>query len=112
MADEISKKIKCKFYIAAGKNDLNLINKFKNSKVGKNSFSFENLNIKESLKYISNCDLYIGNDTGWAYIYRFKSESSNNFCDSPILAYGRYSNKMITVEPEGEENSTHTRYFG
>ena len=28
------------------------------------------------------------------------------FCDSPILAYGRYSNKMITVEPEGEENST------
>ncbi len=107
LADEISKKIKCKFYIAAGKNDLNLINKFKNSKVGKNSFSFENLNIKESLKYISNCDLYIGNDTGWAHIsIALKVKALTIFCDSPILAYGRYSNKMITVEPEGEENST------
>ena len=28
------------------------------------------------------------------------------FCDSPVLAYGRYSNKMFTIEPEGEKDTT------
>ena len=28
------------------------------------------------------------------------------FCDSPVLAYGRYSSRMITVEPEGEKDTT------
>ena len=26
--------------------------------------------------------------------------------DSPILSYGRYSSRMVTVEPEGEKDST------
>ena len=64
LAEKINKKIKCKFYIAGGKNDIDLINKFKNSSVGKNSLSFEKMNIKETLQYIANCNLYIGNDTG------------------------------------------------
>ena len=107
LAEEIEKKIKCKFYIAGGENDINLINKFRNSNVGKNSFSFEKLNIKEALKYISNCDLYIGNDTGWAHIsVALKVKALTIFCDSPVLAYGRYSGKMFTVEPEGERDTT------
>ncbi len=109
LAEELSKKVKCKFYIAGGKKDTDLINKFKQSQVGKNSFSFENLNIKETLQKISDCNLYIGNDTGWAHIsVALKVKSITIFCDSPVLAYGRYSNKMITIEPEGEfETTTH-----
>ena len=26
--------------------------------------------------------------------------------DSPVMAYGRYSSRMITIEPEGENDST------
>ncbi len=107
LAEEIEKKIKCKFYIAGGKNDVDIIKEFKNSSVGKNSFSFEKLNIKETLEYISNCDLYIGNDTGWAHIsVALNVKAITIFCDSPVLAYGRYSKRMITIEPEGENDTT------
>jgi heptosyltransferase-2 len=107
LAEEIAKKIKCKFYIAGGEKDLDLINKFKNSKKRKNCVSFEKLSIKETLPIIKNCDLYIGNDTGWAHIaVALKVRALTLFMDSPVMAYGRYSSRMVTVEPEGEKNST------
>ena len=65
------------------------------------------LNIRETLDYISNCDLYIGNDTGWAHIsVALNVKALTIFCDSPILAYGRYSKIMFTLEPEGEDGTT------
>ena len=107
LAEEMAKKTKCKFYIAGGEKDLDLINKFKNSDVGKNCVSFEKLSIKETLPIIKNCDLYIGNDTGWAHIaVALKIRALTLFMDSPVMAYGRYSSRMVTVEPEGEKNST------
>ena len=109
LAEKINKKIKCKFYIAGGKNDIDLINKFKNSSVGKDSLSFEKMNIKETLQYISDCDLYIGNDTGWAHIsVALNVKALTIFCDSPVSAYGSYSSKMFTVEPEGFAKGTTT----
>ena len=45
LAEKINEKIKCKFYLAGGKNDIDLINKFKNSSVGRDSLSFEKMNI-------------------------------------------------------------------
>ena len=102
LAEKINKKIRCKFYIAGGKNDIDLINKFKNSSVGKDSLSFEKMNIKETLQYISDCDLYIGNDTGGAHIsVALNVKALTIFCDSPVSAYGSYSSRMFTVEPEG-----------
>ena len=109
LAEKINKKIKCKFYIAGGKNDIDLINKFKNSSVGKDSLSFEKMNIKETLQYISDCDLYIGNDTGWAHIsVALNVKAITIFCDSPVAAYGSYSSKMLTLEPEGIKKGTTT----
>ena len=107
LAEELASSAKCKFYIAGGKNDIELINKFKNSKVGKDSFSLENLSIKEALQNISDCNLYIGNDTGWSHIsVALKIKTLTIFCDSPVLAYGRYSARMSTIEPEGEMDTT------
>ena len=107
LAEKLNNKINCKFYIAGGESDIDLINKFKNSKIGKNSFSFEKLSIREALQYISKCNLYIGNDTGWAHIsVALKVKALTLFCDSPILAYGRYSQRMLTIEPEGEKDTT------
>ncbi len=109
LAQKIKNKIKCKFYIAGGKNDIDLINAFKNSTVGNNSLSFEKMNIKETLQHISNCNLYIGNDTGWAHISAaLKVKALTIFCDSPVAAYGSYSSKMITVEPVGIIKGTTT----
>jgi len=108
LGQEISKKMKCKFYIAAGPNDVDLINKFKDSDIGKNSISFEKLSIKETLPIIKNCDCYIGNDTGFAHIsVALKIKSLVIFADTPIKVYGRYAPAvMSTVEPEGEHEST------
>ena len=109
LAEKINSKIKCKFYIAGGENDIDLINKFKNSKVGKDSFSFEKMSIKETLQYILGCDLYIGNDTVWAHItVALKVKALTIFCASPVAAYGSYSSKMTTVEPEGVIKGTTT----
>ncbi len=107
LADQLSNKFKCKFYLAGGKQDIDLIKEFKNSTIGKNSISFEKSKISETLGNISDCDLYIGNDTGWAHIsVALGVKSLTIFCDSPVLAYGRYSKLMFTVEPEGEKDTT------
>ncbi len=107
LAEEIAKKTKCKFYIAGGEKDLDLINKFKNSDVGKNCVSFEKLSIKETLPIIKNMSLMVSNDTSWAHIaVALKVRALTLFMDSPVMAYGRYSSRMVTVEPEGEKDST------
>ena len=108
LAEEISKRIKCKFYLAGGKNDTDLINRFKNSVAGKNSISFEKMSIKETLPIIKNCNLYIGNDTGWGHIaVALKIKALMIFCDSPLV-YSSYSKLITTVEPEGIEKGKTT----
>ena len=107
LCQELKKNINCKFYIAAGRNDINLINELKNSDVGNNCVSFENLRIKETLPIIKNCDCYIGSDTGFAHLsVALGIKVITLFMDSPVMAYGRYSSRMITIEPEGENDST------
>ncbi len=107
LAEKINKKTKCKFYIAGGKNDINLINEFKNSEIKNNFMSFENLSIKQTLPLIKNMNLMISNDTSWSHIaVALKIKTLTLFMDSPVMAYGRYSSRMNTVEPEGEKDTT------
>tara|TARA_B100000029_G_scaffold501459_1_gene574871 strand:+ start:3467 stop:4387 length:921 start_codon:yes stop_codon:yes gene_type:complete len=107
LSKELTKNRKCKFYLAAGKNDIDLIKEFKNSDVGKNCESFEKLGIRETLQIIKNCDCYIGSDTGFAHIaVGLGIKALTLFMDSPVMAYGKYSSRMTVVEPEGEKNST------
>ena len=108
LAEEISKRIKCKFYLAGGKNDTDLINRFKNSVAAKNSISFEKMSIKETLPFIKNCNLCISNDTGWAHIaVALQVKTLMIFCDSPVV-YGSYSKRISIVEPEGIEKGKTT----
>ena len=99
----------CKFYIAAGKNDKDLIGKIFDSNIKDNCTSFKDLKIRETLPIIKNCDLYIGNDTGWLHI----SSALNIKClalfmDSPVQAYGKYSENIEIIVPEGETEETTT----
>ena len=109
LCEKIDKQIPSKFYIAAGKNDKELINEIFNSKIKNKCISFENLKINETMPIIKNCDLYIGNDTGWLHI----SSALNVKClalfmDSPVQAYGKYSKNIETILPEGETEETTT----
>ena len=103
----INAKTPSKFYLAAGSNDKSLIDQLINSEIGKNCESFQNLKIKDTLPIIKNCNLYVGNDTGWLHI----SSALNVKClalfmDSPVQAYGKYSKNISVIVPEGETEET------
>ena len=107
--EKISKDKPCKFYLAGGTNDSVLLQKFINSSLGKNSISFENMSIRETLPIISNCNLYVGNDTGWLHLScALGLKCVALFMDSPVLAYGKYSDKISIVLPNGETEETTT----
>ena len=109
LCEKINEEIPSKFYLAAGKNDKELIDQILNSKIEKNCISFSNLKIHQTLPIIKNCNLYIGNDTGWLHI----SSALNIKClalfmDSPVQAYGKYSKNIEIIVPEGETEKTTT----
>tara|TARA_B100000579_G_C22651780_1_gene766608 strand:- start:10 stop:930 length:921 start_codon:yes stop_codon:yes gene_type:complete len=107
LCKELAEKNKCKFYLAGGLNDAELINRFKNSFHNKNCISFEKLSIKETLPIIKNCNCYIGNDTGFMHLaVALGIKSLALFMDSPVKAYGKYSSRIKVVEPKGENNTT------
>ena len=108
LCKRINERIPAKFYLAAGFNDKDLIDKFLDSEISKNCISFQNLKIKETMPIIKNCDLYIGNDTGWLHISSALGiKCLAIFVDSPVKAYGKYSKNISIIVPEGEtEEST------
>jgi heptosyltransferase-2 len=109
LCEKINLKFPCKFYLAGGKHDRELIKKIFDSKIGSNSFSFAELNIKDTLPIIKNCNLYIGNDTGWLHISSALGlKCLALFMDSPVMAYGKYSRNIFTIIPEGETDETTT----
>jgi len=109
LCEMISDKMPSKFYLAAGNNDHNLINEFLNSRIGKNCISFKDLKINETMPLIKNCNLYIGNDTGWLHISSaLDVKCLALFMDSPVQAYGKYSSNINVIVPEGETEETTT----
>tara|TARA_B110000285_G_scaffold181927_1_gene205464 strand:+ start:809 stop:1771 length:963 start_codon:yes stop_codon:yes gene_type:complete len=110
LAEEINKLKLCKFYLAGGKNDEKLFKQFINSSIGSNCISFKDLSIQETLPIIKNCNIYIGNDTGWLHIASaLNIKCLALFVDSPVQAYGKYSKNISVIVPEGEteESTTH-----
>ena len=109
LAEHIIKKKSCKFYLAGGQNDQELFKKFLESSLANNCVSFKDLSISETLPIIKNCDIYIGNDTGWLHIASALGKKCVAlFMDSPVQAYGKYSEKISVIVPEGETEETTT----
>ena len=105
----INARTPSKFYLAAGNNDKDLINQFLNSELSSNCISFKDLKISETLPIIKNCNLYIGNDTGWLHISSALGiKCLALFMDSPVQAYGKYSKNIEVIVPEGETEETTT----
>ena len=109
LCKKINNYMPSKFYLAGGKNDQTLIDKILNSEVGSNCKSFSKLKIEETLPIIKNCNLCISNDTGWLHIASALGvKCLGLFMDSPVMAYGKYSNNINVVVPEGETEETTT----
>ena len=109
LCSKINNKIPTKFYLAAGKNDKDLIKQLIKSEIGSNCVSFENLKISETMPIIKNCNLYIGNDTGWLHIASALGlKCLALFMDSPVQAYGKYSKNINVIVPEGQTEQTTT----
>ena len=51
--------------------------------------------------------LVVLDDTGFAHLsVALGVKALTLFMDSPVMAYGKYSERMSVIEPEGEKNST------
>ena len=101
--ESLNSKFKCKFFIAGGSNDEDLIEQVMNSSIGKNCISFSKMTIAETIPLISACQFYIGNDTGWGHISSGLSlKSLFLFMDSPPSAYGIYSKNISIIVPDGQ----------
>ena len=101
--ENLNSKFQCKFFLAGGPNDKDLIKKVKSSAIGNRCISFSTMKIAETIPVISACQYYIGNDTGWGHISSgLDLKSLFLFMDSPPSAYGVYSKNISIIVPDGE----------
>ena len=101
--EKLNSKFQCKFFLAAGPNDEDLIKQVSNSSIGNRCTSFSTMKIAETIPIISACQYYIGNDTGWGHISSgLNLKSLFLFMDSPPSAYGVYSKNISIIVPDGE----------
>ena len=110
LANQLSRHKECKFFIAVGKNDLEIIDKIKKSNINTICMTMEKLSISTILTIIKNCNLYIGNDTGFMHMSAALGiKSIGIFTDSPAYSYSGYSKNIIPVVPRGEtiKSTTH-----
>ena len=106
---KINERYPSKFYLAAGKNDQQLIDEILHSNIGSDCISLSNLKINEMLPIIANCNLYCGNDTGFMHVSAaLNLNTIALFMDSPVIAYGKYSENINVIIPEGETEETTT----
>ena len=85
-----------------------LINFFLKSNISNQCVSLDDLSISEAIPIIKNCNLYVGNDTGWLHIAAaLDIKCLALFMDSPVKAYSKYSKNISVIIPQGEtEDST------
>jgi ADP-heptose:LPS heptosyltransferase len=101
--ENINKKKPSKFFLTAGPEAQESINKILSSPIGKNCISLSKMTVGETLPIIGACEICISNDTGFAHISAALGlKCLMLFMDSPPLAYGSYSKNISIIVPEGE----------
>ena len=101
--ESINRNFPCKFFLAGGYYDKDLIKQVMDSSIGKKCISFENLKISETIPIIKACNFCISNDTGFAHISSSLGlKTLILFMDSPPAAYGAYNKNISIIIPSGE----------
>jgi len=100
--ENINNKFPCKFFIASGPKDEDLVKEMMSSSIKNKCIFFSAMTIAETIPIISACKYYIGNDTGWGQISAaLDLKSLFIFCDSPSEAYGAWRNNIKVIVPKG-----------
>ena len=105
----ITKKYKCKFFLATGKNnqEQEILKEILSSEFKDDCYPLDNLNLSETLPIIKNCDISICNDSSFSHLSSaLEIKTIVLMADTPLL-YGSYSPRMYPIIPDGENTVTH-----
>jgi len=105
----ITRKYKCKFFLATGKNseEQEILKEILNSKFKNQCYALDNLTLTETLPIIKNCDISICNDSSFSHLSSgLGIKTITLMADTPLL-YGSYSPRMFPIIPDGENTVTH-----
>jgi len=105
----ITKKYKCKFFLATGKSneELEILKKILATEFKNECYALDNLSLAEILPIIKNCDISICNDSSFSHLSSgLGIKTIVLMADTPLL-YGSYSPRMFPIIPDGENTVTH-----
>ena len=105
----ITKKYKCKFFLATGKNiqEQEILNEILSTEFKNVCYPLDNLSLTETLPIIKNCDISICNDSSFSHLSSgLGIKTIVLMADTPLL-YGNYSPRMYPIIPDGENAVTH-----
>ena len=100
---------KCRFFLATGKNDdeQKILTELYNTKFKEKCVTLDNLNIKETLPIIKNCNVAICNDTSFSHLSSALGVKTITLMADTPLIYGSYSTNMYPIIPDGEKTVSH-----
>ena len=105
----ITKKYKCKFFLATGKSnqELEILKKILATEFKNECYALDSLSLAEILPIIKNCDISICNDSSFSHLSSgLGIKTIVLMADTPLL-YGSYSPRMFPIIPDGENTVTH-----
>ena len=100
---------KCRFFLATGKNEdeQKILAELYNTKFKEKCVALDNLNIREILPVIKNCNVAICNDTSFSHLSSALGiKTITLMADTPLI-YGSYSTNMYPIIPDGEITVSH-----
>ena len=103
---------KCRFFLATGKNEdeQKILMEIYNTKFKDKCVTLNNLNIRETLPIIKNCDVAICNDTSFSHLSSALGiKTITLMADTPLI-YGSYSANMYPIIPDGEITVSHNTH--
>ena len=105
----ITKKYKCKFFLATGKDnqEQEILKEILGTEFKNQCYPLDNLSLAEILPVIKNCDVSVCNDSSFSHLSSALGiKTIVLIADTPLL-YGSYSSKMYPIIPDGEDTVTH-----
>ena len=105
----ITRKYKCKFFLATGKNDQEqkILNEILDTEFKNDCYALDSLSLTEILPIIKNCNISICNDSSFSHLSSgLGIKTIVLMADTPLL-YGSYSPIMYPIIPDGENTVTH-----
>ena len=100
---------KCRFFLATGKNEdeQKILMEIYSSKFKEKCVTLDNLNIKDTLPIIKNCNVSICNDTSFSHLSSALGVKTITLMADTPLIYGSYSTNMYPIIPDGEITVSH-----